>query len=54
MESGIVVSEFEFKSRFCIHFQTNTLGKRMKTPILPDIGKIIPQLVFYNSNFGIK
>ena len=30
MDCGIVVSEFEFKSHYYIHFGTNTLGKGMK------------------------
>ena len=35
---GIVVSEFEFQSRYYVHFRTNTLGKGMKPFILPARG----------------
>ena len=38
MDSGIVVSEFELKSHYYIHFRTNTLGKGMKPLILPAMG----------------
>ena len=36
--SMIVVSEFEFHSRYYVHFRTNTLGKGMNLRILPAMG----------------
>ena len=38
MSCGIVVSEFEFQSRYYVPFQTNTLGKGMNPLILPAMG----------------
>ena len=38
MDSGIVVSEFEFLSLYSVHFQTNTLGKGMNLLIIPTMG----------------
>ena len=38
MDCGIVVSEFEFQSRYSVHFRTNTLGKGMNPLILPAMG----------------
>ena len=39
MDGGIVVSEFELKSRYYVHFRTNTLGKGMNPIILhPTMG----------------
>ena len=38
MDCGIVVSEFELKSRYRALFWTNTLGKCMNPLILPAIG----------------
>ena len=38
MDFGIVVSEFEFQSRFYVHFGTNTLGKGMNPLIIPAMG----------------
>ena len=38
MDSGIVVCEFELKSRYYVHFRTNTLGKGMNPLILPAMG----------------
>ena len=35
MDYGIVISEFEIQSRYCVHFRTNTLGKDLNTLILP-------------------
>ena len=35
MDCGIVVSEFELQSRYCVHFRTKTLGKGT---ILPAMG----------------
>ena len=47
-------STFELQSRHYIPFQTNTLGKGMKTLILPAIDSILPMLYFYKDGFGIK
>ena len=38
MECGIVVSEFELQSGYCVHFRANTLGKGMNPLILPAMG----------------
>ena len=40
LDYGIVVSEFERRLRYYIHYRTNTLGKGMITPtlILPPMG----------------
>ena len=38
IDCRIVVSEFELQSRYCVHFRTNTLGKGMKSLILPTMG----------------
>ena len=38
MDCGIVVSEFEFQSRYYIPFGTNTLRKGMNSLILPAMG----------------
>ena len=38
MDGGIVVSEFEFQSRYCVHFRTNTREKGMNPLILPAMG----------------
>ena len=38
MDCGIVASEFEFKLRYYVHFQTNTLGKGIKPIILQAMG----------------
>ena len=38
MGGGIVASEFELQSRYCIHFQTNTFGKGINPLILPAMG----------------
>ena len=37
-DSGLVVSEFEFQSRYYIHFRIKTLGKDMNPLIYPVIG----------------
>ena len=34
LDCDIIVNEFEFHSRNCVHFQTNTLWKGMK-PLIP-------------------
>ena len=38
MDCRIVVSDFEFQSRYYVHFQTNTLGKGRNLLILPAYG----------------
>ena len=38
MDYGIVVSEFEFQSRYYVHFLANTLEKGTNPLILPAIG----------------
>ena len=38
VECNIVVSEFKLPLRYCIHFQTNTLGKGMNLLIHPSMG----------------
>ena len=38
MDYGIVVSEFEFQSRYYVHFWANTLGKGMNALILSAMG----------------
>ena len=38
MDCEIVVSEFEFQSRYYVHFRANTIGNGMNPLILPVIG----------------
>ena len=38
MDCWIVKSEFELKSRYYVHFRTNTVGKGMNPIILPPMG----------------
>ena len=38
MDCEIVVSKFEFQSRYHVHFRTNTLGKGMNPFIPPAMG----------------
>ena len=38
MDCGIVVREFVLKSRYCVHFQANTIEKGMNPLILPAMG----------------
>ena len=38
IDCGIVVNEFELRSNYYVHFQTNTLGKGTNSFILPAIG----------------
>ena len=47
-------SEFEFQSRYNVHFRTNTLGKLINSLIPPDMDKIVPLLFFYKDGFGIR
>ena len=46
MDCEIVESNFELRSRYYIHFQTNTLGKSMNLIILQSVGLIVPLLFF--------
>ena len=40
---------------YCVHFQTNSLGKGMKPlPPPPAIDQIVSLLFFYKDGFGIK
>ena len=41
MDCGIVVSEFEFQSRYYVHFRKNTLEKGMNPLILPAVDLIV-------------
>ena len=54
MDCGILVSEFELQLHYYVHFQVNTLGKRMNPLILPAMGLIVPLLFFLENGFGIK
>ena len=54
MDCGIVVSEFELQSRYCVHFRTNTFGKGMNPLILPAIDQIVPLKIFSKDGFDIK
>ena len=38
MDNGIIISEFELKSRYYVHFRTNALRKDMDPLILPAMG----------------
>ena len=38
VDCGIVISEFELRLRYYVHFQTNTLGKGMNPLILAAMG----------------
>ena len=38
MDCGIVVSEFEFQSRYYVHFRANTFGKGRNRLIIPAMG----------------
>ena len=46
MDCGIVVSEFVLQSRYYVHFRANTLGKGMRSLILPAMGWIVTLLFF--------
>ena len=51
---GLEVCEFEFLSRYQIHFQTHTVGKVMSSFILPpDIGYTVSLLFFCKNGFSI-
>ena len=46
LDYGIVVREFEFQSRYYVHFRTNTLGKAINPLILQAMDWIVPLLPF--------
>ena len=54
MDCGIVVSKFEFKSRYYVHFRANTLEKGMNPLILSAMGQIVSLMFFLENGFGIK
>ena len=39
LTSWTVISEFELRSYYCVHFWTNTVGKGMNTIIMPTMVK---------------
>ena len=53
-DSGIMVSEFELKSVYYVHFRTNTLEKGTSPLILPAMRKIVPLLFFKKDGVGSK
>ncbi len=53
MDCGTVVSEFEFQSRYYVHFRTNTLDKRYEPPYPPSYGLNSTTTVLEGC-FGIK
>ncbi len=54
MDCEIIETEFELKSRYYVHFRTNTLGKGMNSPILPVMCEIVAPLSFYKDGFVIE
>ena len=51
----ILVSDFKLWSNYQVHIQTDTVKKVMKPLIpFPAMDEILPVLVFYNADFGIK
>ena len=54
MDYEIVVSKFVLQSHYYVYFRANTLGKGMNPFILPAMGQIVPQLFFWENDFGIK
>ena len=54
LDSDTVVIKFEFQSCYCIHFQTNSLGKGMNSLISLAMDQIVLLLFFYMIGFGIK
>ena len=48
-----VLTEFEFQSRYYVHFRTNTLMKGMNPLKLPAMGLIESLLFFLKCGFGI-
>ena len=54
LDCGIVVIEFDFQSRYNVHFRTNTLGKGMNPLILPVMGLDSNDPYYKKDGFGIK
>ena len=53
LDSDIVVSEFELRSRYYVHFLSNTRGKSMHILICSVMGEY-HYCYFYKDGFGIK
>ena len=54
LDSDAVLIQFDNKSRYCIYFRTNTLGKCMKH-LIPSSLRLIALLpFFYKDSLGIK
>ena len=49
-----LVSEFELKSRNCIHFWTNALGRGMNSFVLQSVCSVIRLMFFCKRVFRIK
>ena len=54
VECDMLVGEFEHQSRYCIHFQTDTLEKGMNLLILPAMCYIVLLLFFFKDGFSIN
>ena len=54
MDCRVVVHEFVLQSHYYVPFRANTLGKVIKTLILPAMGEIVPPPFFEENSFGIK
>ena len=54
MDCGLVVSEFEPQSRYYVHFQTNTHGKKYKPPYPPSYALNSTAVVLLRQWLGIK
>ena len=56
LDCSLEVSEFEHKSRYYVHFQTNNLSKDMNPlntrPVMTKTESLL--FFFYNEGFGIK
>ena len=56
LNCNMEVIEFDLQSRYCVHFQTNTLGKVIiPSPFIHQqaAGETV-LLLFYKNDFGIK
>ena len=54
LDYGFEVSEFDFQSRYYVHFQKETLGKDMNSLTHPIYGLNSITAVFYKDGFAIK
>ena len=54
LDCDIIVSEYEVKSNYYVHFWTNILEEGMNLLISPAMGEIVLQPFFYNDGFDIK